>query len=50
MWKLSVIVDDLDVVRVSVSPPKADAPLIVDADAVLALSITAQCLEPSGWA
>jgi len=46
MWKRSVIVDDLDVVCVSVSPPKADAPLIVDADAVLPLSVAAQCLEP----
>src|SRR5439155_12128267 len=42
----SVIVDNLDIVRVSVLPPKADAPLVVDANTVLTLSITAQRFEP----
>src|SRR5437870_1958893 len=42
----SVIVDNLDVVRVSVLPAKADAPLVVDANAVLTLSAAAQRLEP----
>jgi hypothetical protein len=41
-----VIVDNLDIVRVSVLPPKADAPLVVDANAVLTLSVTAQRFEP----
>jgi hypothetical protein len=34
----SVIIDDLDVMSITVDPAKADAPLIVDADAVLAFS------------
>src|SRR5437899_2348957 len=42
----SVIVDNLDLLRVAVLPPKADAPLVVDANAVLTLSVTAQCFEP----
>jgi len=41
-----VIVDDLNVVRVAVRPPKADAPLIVDPDAVLSGTIAAELLEP----
>jgi len=42
----SVIVDNLDIVRVSVLPSKADAPLVVDANAVLTLSVAAQGFEP----
>jgi len=42
----SVIVDNLDIVRVTVLPPKADAPLVVDANAVLTLSVAAQRFEP----
>jgi hypothetical protein len=41
-----VVVNDLDIVGVAVSPPEADAPLIVDADAVLAGSIAPQLLQP----
>ena len=42
---LLVIVDDLDVVRVAVLPPEADAPLIVDANAVLPGAIPFQLLQ-----
>jgi hypothetical protein len=31
-----MVVDDLDIVRVAVDPAEADAPLVVDANAVLA--------------
>ena len=36
---------DLDVVRVAVIPPETDPPLTVDANAVLASTITSQALE-----
>lgn len=38
----SMVVDDLDIVRVSVDPSKADAPLVVDANAVLPCSAAFQ--------
>ena len=41
----SVVVNDRDVMRVSVAPDKAHAPLVVDTDAVLAGSIAAQLLQ-----
>jgi len=41
-----VIVHNLDLVRVSVLPSKADAPLVVDANAVLTLSVAVQRFEP----
>lgn len=44
-----MVVDDLNVVRVAVRPPKADPPLIVDPDAVLSSTIAAQLLEPIAW-
>jgi hypothetical protein len=34
-----MIIDNFDFVRVSVHPFEADSPLLVDADAVLSLSI-----------
>jgi hypothetical protein len=40
-----VIVNDLDVVGVTASPSETDPPLIVDADAVLALPITSQSFQ-----
>lgn len=40
-----MIVDDLDVVGVAVDPAEADAPLVVDADAVLAGPVAAELLE-----
>jgi hypothetical protein len=40
-----VIIDDLDVKGVTVAPPETDAPLLIDSDAVLTLSITLQSFE-----
>ena len=40
-----MIVHDRDIVRVAVLPPKADAPLIVDANAVLASAIALELFE-----
>src|SRR5437016_5880741 len=47
LWS-SVIIDNLDVCRASrsVRPLKEDAPLIIHADAVLALAIACQRFEP----
>src|SRR5690349_12605153 len=44
-WSPSVIVNDLDVIGVPVFPSKTNAPLIVDADAVLAGAIARQLLR-----
>lgn len=43
-----VVIDDLDVVRVTVTPPEADSPLGIDPKAVLAPPIAAQRLELVG--
>ena len=40
-----MIVDDLDVVRVGSEPAEADAPLIVDSDAVLAGPVAGEFLQ-----
>jgi len=46
----SVVVHDFDVLRTSRRPAKADTPLIVDANTVLAGSIALQCFKPvSRW-
>ena len=42
----SVIIDDLDLVSVAITPYKTDPPLIVDSNAVLALAIAGEFLEP----
>jgi hypothetical protein len=45
-----MVIDDLDVQGVTVTPPETDPPLLVDPDAVLALSIALQSLELiRGW-
>jgi len=41
----SVVVGDLDVERVSIAPDEADAPLFIDADAVLARAVSPQRLH-----
>lgn len=43
---LRVVVDDLDVEGVGGAPDEADAPLVVDADAVLARTVALERLEP----
>ena len=40
-----MIVDDFNVQGVTVTPPEADPPLLIDPDAVLAFSIALQSLE-----
>jgi hypothetical protein len=40
-----VIIDDVDVVGVAVQPAEADAPLVVDAEAVLTFTVPAEGLE-----
>jgi len=40
-----VVIDNLDVARVSLGPPEADPPLVVDADAVLSASISTEFLQ-----
>jgi len=41
-----VIVDNLDIVGIAVVPAKTEPPLVVDANAVLALSVGSQWLQP----
>jgi len=41
-----VVIHDLDFVGVAVAPGKAQAPLVIDADTVLALTIALQALQP----
>src|SRR5688572_14588171 len=41
----SVIVNNLNVLRSSIGPSKADAPLVIDADAVLTAAISLQLLQ-----
>jgi hypothetical protein len=41
-----MIVDDLDVMRISVSPAKANTPLIVDADTVLSRTFPGKLFQP----
>jgi hypothetical protein len=45
----SVRVCDFDRERRAIAPAKADAPLLVDADAVLARPIAPQRLQPIPW-
>jgi hypothetical protein len=42
----SVVIDDLDVVRVAIDPAETQAELLVDADAVLANTVAMQGLQP----
>jgi hypothetical protein len=45
-----MVVADLNVVRVAVTPPETDAPLIVDSDAVLPSTVASEPLETvSRW-
>jgi hypothetical protein len=40
-----VIIDDLHLVGIAVIPDEADAPLVVDADAVLSFAVALECFE-----
>ena len=44
-----MIIHDFDVVRIRILPPKADSPLIVDADTVLPRAIAFQLLKSVAW-
>ncbi len=44
--KFLVVVNNLNIMGVTVLPVKANAPLIVDADAVLAWTTTFELLQP----
>src|SRR6478609_933575 len=45
----SVIVDDLDLVGMAISPDEADPPLVIDADRVRADVVSSQRFDPIGW-
>ena len=49
MHFLSVVVDELDALRASVSPDEDESPLVVDSDAVEALKVSSESLEPVSW-
>ena len=40
-----MIIHDLDIVRITLSPDKADPPLTIDTNTVLPLPITLQCFQ-----
>jgi hypothetical protein len=44
-----MVVYDLNVVRIALAPAKANSPLIVDPDAVLAFPIAPQGFQPVPW-
>jgi hypothetical protein len=45
-----MVIDDFNFASVSLSPHKADTPLIVDPNAILAFSVPVKSFEPiSGW-
>jgi hypothetical protein len=44
-----MIVNNLDIDCIFAFPAKADAPLVIDAYAPLASSVTFQCFQPITW-
>jgi hypothetical protein len=45
-----MIIDDFNIIRIAFSPSKANAPALVDTDALLPLPITDELLKMvSGW-
>ena len=45
-----MIIDDFNIIRIASSPSKANAPALVDTDAVLSMPITDELLKMvSGW-
>jgi hypothetical protein len=45
-----MVVDDLDIVGVAITPAEADAPLVVNSDAVLPFALPGELLQPiTGW-
>src|SRR5690606_5217963 len=45
----SVIVDEFDIFRTSISPDETDPPLRIHPDAVLTATVTGQLLQPVPW-
>ena len=43
---LSVVIDDFHVVRIAVTPAEADAPLVIDPNAVLSFAFAFERLQP----
>ena len=43
-----MVVDDLDVIGIIIVPCKADTPLVVDPDTMLAFPVTMQCFQVIG--
>ena len=41
-----MVIDDLNTLRMAISPKKADSPLVIDANAVLPLSIPFERFKP----
>lgn len=41
-----MVIDDLNTLRMTISPEKADPPLVIDADAIRSFSIPFERLEP----
>jgi hypothetical protein len=46
---LLVVIDDFDIKGVPGLPAEADAPLLTNADSVLARTLTGESLQPIGW-
>jgi hypothetical protein len=44
-----VVIGNFNVVHVAVSPEEADAPLLIDADAVLTRAVAAEDFEVVAW-
>ena len=44
-----MVIHNLDLARVTAFPPKADAPLVVDSDAVLPFALAFKDLKPVAW-
>jgi len=44
-----MVIDNLNFVGVALGPYETDPPLLVDADAVLAFSVTSKQLQPIPW-
>jgi hypothetical protein len=44
-----MVINDLDVVDISLSPGEANPPLVIDPDTMLPLAVAFQGLEPVAW-
>jgi len=44
-----MIIRDFNFARIAVAPDEANAPLVIDSDAVLAFAIATQCFQAVPW-